>query len=95
MLNECGKSDQALLDISKMILAIPENPGARQARIEILEKMQKYEQALKDIDFLIVKDPDIAEWYKMKAKFQRKLNKPKDAAATEKRMKDVIEFGSK
>ncbi len=95
MLSECGKSDQALLDISKMILAIPENPGARQARIEILEKMQKYDQALKDVDFLIAKDPDIAEWYKMKAKFQRKLNKPKDAAATEKRMKDVIEFGSK
>lgn len=95
MLCECGKTNQALLDISKMILAIPENPGARQARIEILEKMQKYDQAIKDVDFLIAKDPDIAEWYKLKAKLQRKLNKPKEADATEQRMKEVIEFGSK
>ncbi len=95
MLSECGKTEQALSAIGKMIIALPENPGARQARVEILEKMQKYHQALKDVDFLIMKDPDIAEWYKLKANIQRKMNKPKEALLTEKRMKEVIEFGSK
>lgn len=95
MLNAAGKSKQALELISKMILAMPDNPGARQTRIEILDSAKKYELALIDVNYLILKDPDVAEWYKMKADFQRKLNRPADAAATEKRMKEVIKFGSK
>ena len=95
MLTKTGKAQKASEDLSQVLRMFPSNTGALQIRIQAYEAQKKFDLALQDIESLITKDSDIAEWYKIKASIQRKMGKEADAKATEKRLKEVNEFGTR
>lgn len=95
MLTKTGKAQKASEDLSQVLRMFPSNIGALQIRIQAYEALKKYDLALMDADTLIKKDSDVAEWYKIKANIQRKMGKEADAHATEKRLKEVNEFGTR
>jgi len=95
MYTKTGKAQKASEDLSQVLRMFPSNAGALQIRIQAYDAQKKYDLALKDVDALIKKDSDIAEWYRIKAGIQRKMGKESDAKATEKRLKEVDEFGTR
>ncbi len=90
-----GKTQRACDDLTQLLKIYPLNLGALQMRIRVYEKLGKNVLALKDLNLLIEKDSDIAEWYKIKARVLRKMGRETDAVAAEKRMKDVSTFGTR
>ena len=90
-----GNAQKASEDLSQVLRMFPSNTGALQIRIQAYEALKKYDLAVMDADTLIKKDTDVAEWYKIKANIQRKMGKEADAQATEKRLKEVNEFGTR
>lgn len=93
MLVKTDKAKQASDDLTQVLRMFPSNTGALQIRVQAYEAQKKYDLALQDAELLIKKDSDVAEWYKIKASIQRKMGKEADAKATEKRLKEVNEFG--
>lgn len=94
-LMDAGKEKRAFDDITQLLRQFPTNSGALQANIRICEKMGKYQAALNSLGVLTDKDSDIAEWHKIKVRLLRKAGREADAAAAEKRFKEVTEFGTR
>lgn len=92
---DAGNAKRAYDDLALMLRHHPNNPGALQANIRACEQLGKYQQALNSLEILTQKDPDIAEWHKIKIRLLRKAGREADAVAAEKRFKEVTEFGSK
>lgn len=90
-----GNAQKASEELSQVLKMYPSNIGALQIRIQAYEALKKYDLAVMDADALIKKDTDVAEWYKVKARIQRKMGKEADAQATEKRLREVNEFGTR
>ena len=53
------------------------------------------EAALKDLNRLIAIDPDVAEWYRLKAGLLRKMGKEAEAVKVDKRLHEVVQYGTK
>ncbi len=90
-----GNAQKANDHMTRALQISPNNAGALLTRIEALEALKKYDLALADMDRLLRKDSDVAEWYKIKIRILRKMGREADAKATEKRMKEVDEFGTR
>lgn len=90
-----GKSLIASQQMSQILSMSPHNAGALLTRIEAYEALKKYDLALADMDRLLRKDSDVAEWYKIKIRLLRKMGREADAKAVERKMKEVYEFGTR
>ncbi len=90
-----GKAEKASENMTLLLRISPSNAGGLLTRIEAYEALKKYDLALSDMDRLLRKDSDVAEWYKIKIRLLRKMGREADAKAVEKRMKEVDEFGTR
>ena len=82
-------------NIDALLLILPKEAGAVFLRARINMENAQYDAALKDINKLIASDPDVAEWYKLKAQTLRKMGKEADAVKVESTLKSVLRFGAR
>jgi tetratricopeptide (TPR) repeat protein len=90
-----GDVKSAMKNIDALLAANPKEAGAVFLRARINMENAQYDAALKDINKLIASDPDVAEWYKLKAQTLRKMGKEADAVKVESTLKSVLRFGAR
>lgn len=95
MYGKIGDVTSAMKNIDALLLILPKEAGAVFLRARINMENAQYDAALKDIDKLIASDPDVAEWYKIKAQTLRKMGKETDAVKVESTLKSVLRFGAR
>lgn len=93
LLEQLGKTDQALAQAGAMLAADRNCDTALDVRQRIFMKQGRYADAIKDLSSLISLDNDIADWYTARAAAYTKLNKPKEAAADLARARHLDQYG--
>jgi tetratricopeptide (TPR) repeat protein len=93
MHEKLGQTDIALAEANEILKTDPRSDAVLEFRQEIFRKQGRYLEALTDLNRLIERDQDIADWYKARAAVYTKLKKPDLAAADLAKAKHVETFG--
>lgn len=93
LLEKTGNDKKALTDLNSMALIYPTSPGLMMIRVKIHEKLGDYDLALRDVNFLLVKDPEVSEWHLLKIKILKAQGKAAEAKKAETELKKMREFG--
>jgi len=94
MYGKTGDVKSAMKSIDALLAANPREAGAMFLRARINMENSQYDAAIKDLNKLIASDPDVAEWYRLKAQTLRKMGKDADALKVEATLKKIERFGS-
>ncbi|MBP7862303.1 hypothetical protein KA183_11515 [bacterium] len=92
---KAGQVDKGVSSLSDLLSVLPDNSLAMYTRSQVFMRAKKYEQALRDLNALVIMDPDVPEWYKAKIDVLKKMGKNVEAAKVQKEHFAVEKYGSK
>lgn len=95
MYSKVGDFQRAIKNLDILLAAKPDNAMAVEMRMQVNMAAKQNEAALKDLNRLIAIDPDVAEWYRLKAGLLRKMGKEAEAVKVDKRLHEVVQYGTK
>lgn len=94
LLQKTGKNDEALSELVKFGKIFPGDLNSIYARHSLYKKTGRWVEALSDINFLISRNPNVAEYYASRADIYKHMDKPDKSAADLKRVQNLEKFGT-
>ncbi len=92
---KAGQFEKGIVSISDLLNVLPDNSLALYTRSQIYARAKKYPEALRDLNALVIMDPDVSQWYKAKIDVLKKMGKNEEALKVQKEHFAVEKYGSK
>lgn len=90
-----GPLEKGVSSLSDLLSVLPDNSLAMYTRSQVFMRAKKYPEALRDLNALVIMDPDVPQWYKAKIDCLKKMGKNEEALKVQKEHFAVEKYGSK